>query len=277
VSGGRRGRSVRVLALGGLVGIALLGSGGRAVALGAATVPLVPSRDEARGWAVRELADPAYARAQPGLLERAVRWVLDRLAALRLRADVLPDARTGVVLAVLLLALVAALVLLRTGRLRGAGRAPGPATVFAGATRSAAAYRQLADEAAARGDWTGAVRERFRAVVRGLEERTVLDERPGRTADEAAAEAGRALPGQAADLTVAARLFDEVTYGGRPAGPEHDAPLRSLDAAVAAARPAWGSTGAAVRDWGEDPRADLDGEPPTRPSHGPARPLGGPR
>jgi hypothetical protein len=67
----------------------------------------------------------------------------------------------------------------------------------------------------------------------------VLDERPGRTADEAAAEAGRALPGQAADLADAARLFDDVTYGGHPAEREHDARLRSLDEALAAARPTW--------------------------------------
>ena len=81
------------------------------------------------------------------------------------------------------------------------------------------------------------MRERLRAVVRSLEERAVLDERPGRTADEAAAEAGRALPGCAAGLRSAAVLFDEVWYGGRPAGPESYAALRDLDAQVQAARP----------------------------------------
>jgi uncharacterized protein DUF4129 len=202
--------------------------------------PLVPSRQQAREWAVRELSDPAYARAQPGLLQRAVRWVLDRLAGLQLPSDAVPDARTGLVLLVLVGALVVAVVLLRTGRLRGSA-ATGRAEVFAGTSLPAVNHRRLADEAAARGDWTTAVRERFRAVVRVLEERTVLDERPGRTADEAAREAALALPDLAAALTDGARLFDETTYGGRPAGPEHDARLRSLDDAVAAARPAWAS------------------------------------
>ena len=57
----------------------------------------------------------------------------------------------------------------------------------------------------------------MRAIVRSLEERTLLDPRPGRTADEAAAEAGRPLPRHADRLRAAARTFDDVTYGGRTA------------------------------------------------------------
>ena len=74
-----------------------------------------------------------------------------------------------------------------------------------------------ADAHAARGEWADAVRERLRAVVRSLEERAVLDERPGRTADEAAAEAGTALPTCADDLRRSARLFDDI-WGARNAG-----------------------------------------------------------
>jgi Domain of unknown function (DUF4129) len=240
----RIGRSAGVLPLLGLVAATVTATGlGARAAFAAGGVPLTPSREEARGWAVRELTDPAYARAQPGLLQRGVRWVLDRLAGLRLRAEVLPDARTGLVLLLVVVVAVVAVVLPRTGRLRGPGRAAGPAPVFGGGSLSATEYRRRADEAAARGDWAATVRERFRAVVRALEERTVLDERAGRTADEAAAEAARALPDQAAELAAAARLFDEVTYGGRPAGPDHDARLRSLDVAVATGRPVWEATG----------------------------------
>ena len=93
-------------------------------------------------------------------------------------------------------------------------------------------HRRLADEAAADQRWADAVRERFRAVVRTLDERTLLDDRPGRTADEAAREAGRVLPDLAAGLTAAARLFDDVTYGDADAGPADDARLRALDQAV---------------------------------------------
>ena len=50
-------------------------------------------------------------------------------------------------------------------------------------------------------------------------------------------EAGLSLPSCAGDLRSAARLFDEIWYGGRPAGPESYSALRDLDRAVRAARP----------------------------------------
>ena len=108
--------------------------------------------------------------------------------------------------------------------------------LFSGRARTAAEHRAAADAHAAAGEWADAVRERLRAVVRSLEERAVLDQRPGRTADEAAAEAGAALPAVAAELRRAARLFDDVWYGGRAAGPESDAALRAVDEQVRAAR-----------------------------------------
>ena len=106
-----------------------------------------------------------------------------------------------------------------------------------GRNRTAAEHRAAADAHAAAGAWAEAVRERLRAVVRSLEQRAVLDERAGRTADEAAADAGRALPSCAVGLRAAAVLFDEIWYGGRPAGPESYAALRDLDAQVQATRP----------------------------------------
>jgi hypothetical protein len=51
------------------------------------------------------------------------------------------------------------------------------------------------------------------AVVATLDERGLLPERPERTADEAAADAGVLLPVHATVLASAARAFDEVQYG----------------------------------------------------------------
>jgi hypothetical protein len=82
------------------------------------------------------------------------------------------------------------------------------------------------------------VRDRLRAVITDLEERTLLDPRPGRTADEAAAAAAAVVPECAADLRAAARTFDDIWYGGRPADASHDALLRRLDARMRASRPA---------------------------------------
>jgi len=45
------------------------------------------------------------------------------------------------------------------------------------------------------------------------------------------------VPTCADDLRRSARLFDDIWYGGRPAGPDADAALRALDERVRAAQP----------------------------------------
>jgi hypothetical protein len=102
--------------------------------------------------------------------------------------------------------------------------------------RTAAQLRSAADAAAAGGDYSLAVAERFRAIVRDLEERAVLDERPGRTALEVSAEAGRVLLTAARALADGAELFDDVVYGQRPATAADDAAMRAADQQVRAAR-----------------------------------------
>jgi hypothetical protein len=93
----------------------------------------------------------------------------------------------------------------------------------------AAEYRRRADEHAAAGRFAEAVRERMRAIVRELEQRGVLDPRPGRTADEVAREAGAVVPAVAGVLRAAAGIFDEVWYGGRRATPHSEALMRQAD------------------------------------------------
>lgn len=196
-------------------------------------VPVDLGRDAARDAARSELAKPDYQRDRPGLLERLFGWVLDRLSPLLEGGPALPGGWVGILLALCLGVLVAVAVARRSpGGRRAAGRA-----LFDGRATTAGGHRAAADAFAARGEWAEAVRERLRAIVRGLEERAVLDPRPGRTADEAAAEAGAALPSCAAQLHDAAKIFDEVWYGGRAATREHDAALQAVDATVQAARP----------------------------------------
>jgi Domain of unknown function (DUF4129) len=193
--------------------------------------------DEAREAAQRELADPVYSADTPGPVERGIQWVLERLSdLLRTAADASPGGAGGLlVIGAVLVALVIA-IRWRMGRVaRGSRGAP---ELFGSAGRSAADHRAAADAHAGRGEWAEAVRERLRAVVRGLEERDLLDARAGRTADEAAAEAGQALPACADQLAAAARTFDDVWYGGRPADAAMDTQMRAVDDAVRAARPA---------------------------------------
>jgi hypothetical protein len=111
------------------------------------------------------------------------------------------------------------------------------AALFDDRPRSAAEHRATAEAHAAQGHWNQAVQERMRAVVRSLEERALLDARPGRTADEAASDAGRTLRDHADRLRAAARDFDDVTYGGRAAGEGTYRRLTALDDDLQRAKP----------------------------------------
>lgn len=207
---------------------------GALVAVPAAGVPVVPDADEARRWLERELADPVY-HERPSLLDRLLEWLRDLFDGL----GGVGIGNTGTLLAVLAGLLVIVLIaFLVTGPVRRSRRVTGRGSVLdADDRRTAADLRAAADAAAARGDWATAVADRFRAVVRSLEERTVLEERPGRTAHEAVEAAGLRLPAHAVDLRSAGRLFDDVVYGERTPGAADDAALRELDARVAATRP----------------------------------------
>jgi len=198
--------------------------------------PVDLGRDEARRLAERELADPAYAAAGPSLLERIALWLGDLIDdALDGAARFTPGGVAGLIALTLLLVLAVVAVRLRIGRISRVATVR--REVFGAGTVTAEQHRSSADAHAARGEWAEAVRERFRAVVRGLEERDLIDIRPGRTADEAAADGGVALPTCAGQLRAAARTFDDVWYGGVPATAAMDAGLRAVDDEVRRARP----------------------------------------
>lgn len=207
--------------------------------LGVALAAAEPiTRDGAREDAVRELLRQEYQAGRPSLLDRALDRLLQELTELLdglIR--VVPGGGGSLVLLVVLA--VVALVLVRLGlvpllRSRRGGLDDERDTAR---ERTAEDYRREADEHAAHGRWDEALRARLRAVVRDLERRGVLDPRPGRTADDVARAASRALPDCAQELHALASAFDEVWYGGRAATSADDALGRSVDARVRAARP----------------------------------------
>ncbi|MFD9083781.1 DUF4129 domain-containing protein [Streptomyces erythrochromogenes] len=202
----------------------------------AETPPVTTPRAPAQEAAERELSKPMYHENDPSLVDRALRaffdWLDDLFGA---ASGATPGGAVGLVAIVLLVLLAGAALWWRLGAPRRAAAAAG--TLFDDGIRSAADHRTAAEAHAAAGRWTEAVQERMRAVVRSLEERTLLDPRPGRTADEAAAEAAVSLPDHAADLRAAARTFDDVTYGGRTADADAYARLRTLDLTLDRAKP----------------------------------------
>ncbi len=203
--------------------------------------PITLPRDPAREAAERELSKGMYHENDPSWYERAMdafwEW-LDKVFGAASAAT--PGGTLGLVVIVLaVLALLAAL----WWRLGTPHRAPtSSAALFDDRPRSAAEHRAAAEAQAAQGHWNQAVQERMRAVVRSLEERALLDVRPGRTADEAASEAGSVLPAHADRLHTAARDFDDVTYGGRAAAEETYLRLAALDTDLERTRPALASS-----------------------------------
>ncbi|KAA9155051.1 DUF4129 domain-containing protein [Amycolatopsis acidicola] len=186
--------------------------------------------------AAEELAKPEYRAAEPSWFQRALSWLAHRVGELfSAISGVVPGGTLGLLVLLAVVVLVIVVVRLRVGKVARTVR--GSREVFEARPRAAAEYRRAAEEAFAAGDIVAAVRERFRALVRGLEERGVLDTRSGRTADEAARDAGARLPAAREELVVAANLFDAVHYGGRPATAEDYARLAALDERVRRERP----------------------------------------
>ncbi|MDX3458236.1 DUF4129 domain-containing protein [Streptomyces sp. ME02-8801-2C] len=224
---------------------ALLRAGDSAVlSLSADDPPLTIPRDPAREAARRELSRRMYHENDPGLLQRAMDAFWDWLGRLfNATSTATPGGTVGLVVILLAVAAVIGALWWRLGSPR-----PGPtssAVLFDDRPRSAAEHRAAAEAHAAQGHWNQAVQERMRAVVRALEERALLDIRPGRTADEAAAEAGRTLPAHTDRLRTAARDFDDVTYGGRSASPQTYRRLTELDSDLERAKPALATSNSA--------------------------------
>lgn len=198
-------------------------------------VPVELGREAARDAAHQELSRQVYQQARPGLVERALQWLYEHIVELLNNVgNASPGGYAGVIAIVLLVVAAIVAVRLKVGPFGKTRRVE--EALFVGGPRSAAEHRRAADAHAAAGEWAEAVRDRLRAVIRSLEERALLDPRPGRTADEAAVEAGAALPDCSASLRAGARVFDDIWYGGRVASASSDQVLRDLDERVRTSR-----------------------------------------
>jgi Domain of unknown function (DUF4129) len=187
----------------GLAGLAVPGPGG-GTGIG---------RLAAQRLARAELARPMY-HPQPSLTQRVLSY-LNRLLGDVLNPSLRVRGGWWALLVLLIAAVLIAVIAVSTQR-AGRSRRLTAAPVRGSRPRSARDHYLAAQRLAGAGEYADASLECVRAIAAELEERQLLPARPGRTADEFAAEAGAALPAQAPALRAAATTFDEIAYGERP-------------------------------------------------------------
>ena len=186
------------------------------------------SRDGAREAAQRELSKGIYHRYDdpwPVQAFKAVEHWIGRLFDYVGQHS--PGGGAGTVAVLVALAILLLALRWRLGPMRRTSRRA--VTVLGATMASASDHRRDAVEAAAAGRWSDAVIARMRALARALEENGELPERPGRTADELAADVAVNRPEAAAVTARAATVFDEVAYGRRPGSADGYAAVVAAD------------------------------------------------
>lgn len=173
--------------------------------------------DEARSRILEELSKPEYDDS-PGfiqwLLGSIEHWMMSLLDGI----DGSSTAQAGIAaLLVLVLVAVILLVLRRTGLIRRGHTLSVPSHLDAEPVISGEQLRSAARDAIQAGRTDDATVLALRALVRDLEERTLLDVAAGMTAHEAASRAAASFPELRGRLQRGADAFDTAAYSHRPA------------------------------------------------------------
>lgn len=170
-------------------------------------------RDAAHQAAQSELAKPIYPKES--VTRRIWEWFSELIYRMADGAASVPGGWLTISVLLTLVA-VGGIVAIRIARRTMRTSRGSDYSLFSEHDLSAAEHRATAEQFAAGGNWAAAIRHRLRAVARQLEETTVLDPVPGRTATELAKDAGRQIPELAGELSQSATAFNDVTYGERP-------------------------------------------------------------
>lgn len=190
--------------------------------------------DHARDLLRQELSNPEYT-PQRNWLQEAKDWIFEHvLDPILQHANSAP----GIVVSVLLISLAIAVGYSLT-RFRARRAAPAAANdlVFTDATATAAQLRASAAQYAARGDFTGAYLEYFRALARSGQERALVSADPGLTAHELGRPLAASFPAEAHEIDSAASGFDLFRYGEVLASEGDVTRIQGLDERLRAARP----------------------------------------
>lgn len=193
------------------------------------------SAEEIRTAAERILQRPEFGD-QRSLYERALAWLSERLADV---LAALTGGGRGALLAWAILAAALAAVgyllwrIVRDGGIAArTARPPGPHVAVSDGRRSAAQWRQAADEHASAGRWPDAVRCRWRAVVAHLVERGRIDDVDGSTAGDHRAQVATRVAEVAPAFEEATAVFEAAWYGGAEVGPDDHQRLLAAERAI---------------------------------------------
>lgn len=202
--------------------------------------PLDPETEQAREQLTNELGKNEYVQARPNPVDEAINafwnWVGDLFTSTNdSNADLMPIL---LVIVIIVIAVAAVLLIGRPAIARRSRAASEGTALFEDDERPASEIRAAAERAAAAGDFTLAIAERFRAVARDLTDRTIIVLRPGSTSHDVARRASRAFPGEQEALVLAADNFDEVRYLDYEGRREAYAHVQALDERLSATRPA---------------------------------------
>jgi hypothetical protein len=182
------------------------------------TVPVDPNAPEAQRWLLDELAKSPYQAATPSWFDQLATQFSDWLNSLitglgSVRIPGAGNLLTLVAVVAVVVVLVVAFLVFGVPSINRRSTVTGQ--VFGeDDIRDAAALRRDAERAAASGDYSTAIAELFRALARGLDERTLVSFFPGSTARGVATRAGQVFPDAADRLLDAAAAFDGVRYLG---------------------------------------------------------------
>jgi hypothetical protein len=201
-------------------------------------VPVDPDAPVASDWLATELAKPQYQAAQPTLFDRIAKAIADWLASLRV-GEVHGAPAFGLIVILLVIVAVIVVAFLIFGLPRFNRRSKVRGSLFGDDDdRDSARIRRDAESSARRGEFTIAIVEMFRAIARGLAERTIVMTMPGTTARDFATRAGAVFNDHADELARAAVVFDLVRYLGRVGTADQYEQVAKLERELRALRPA---------------------------------------
>jgi hypothetical protein len=185
-----------------------------------------PGAGSIRSVARSILRQPQFRQPPESPLDRLRHWLAQRIG------DALAAAFSGrvTVVGMIVLAGIVALIIwgvVRTSRRVGFDRSFGGVVVGA-SSRPPGDWLREAAACEQRGDWRGALRARYRALVSELARKGLVADAAGRTTGEYRREVTASLPSGAAAFGGATDLFELAVYGDGPTGPEQSSHIQHL-------------------------------------------------